>query len=111
MEAGKKKKLATLVGCNNYAGTLSELQGCINDESTTSTPCAPSSWRSAGRCRPCWRRTRRGDADEQPYREVVPRAREVLGKQVPAAPLPLYCSDANAGAPFLGQQETRAKSN
>jgi hypothetical protein len=42
---------------------------------------------------------------------MVPRAREVLGKQVPAAPLPLYCSDANAGAPFLGQQETRAKSN
>ncbi|XP_066341217.1 metacaspase-9-like [Miscanthus floridulus] len=30
MEAGKKKMLATLVGCN-YAGTPSELHGCIND--------------------------------------------------------------------------------
>ena len=30
MEAGKKKMLATLVGCN-YAGTPYELQGCIND--------------------------------------------------------------------------------
>jgi hypothetical protein len=30
METGKKKMLATLVGCN-YAGTENELRGCIND--------------------------------------------------------------------------------
>ena len=38
MEAreGKKKMLATLVGCN-YAGTEYELQGCINDVHATRT--------------------------------------------------------------------------
>ena len=36
MEAGKKKMLATLVGCN-YAGTENELQGCINDVHATRT--------------------------------------------------------------------------
>jgi len=30
LAGGKKKMLATLVGCN-YAGTENELQGCIND--------------------------------------------------------------------------------
>jgi hypothetical protein len=40
--------------------------------------------------------------------EVVCGAREVLGKQeFPQHPF-LYCSDANADAPFLGQQETKS---
>ncbi|CAD6343743.1 unnamed protein product [Miscanthus lutarioriparius] len=44
-------------------------------------------------------------------REVVRRAREVLSEQrIPQHPC-LYCSDANADAPFLGQQDSKAKSN
>ncbi|CAD6343084.1 unnamed protein product [Miscanthus lutarioriparius] len=44
-------------------------------------------------------------------REVVRRAREVLGEQGFQQHPCLYCSDANADAPFLGQRETKAKSN
>ncbi|CAD6339637.1 unnamed protein product [Miscanthus lutarioriparius] len=44
-------------------------------------------------------------------REVVRRAREVLGEQGFQQHPCLYCSDANADAPFLGQQDTKAKSN
>jgi hypothetical protein len=43
--------------------------------------------------------------------EVVRRFREVLSEQqIPPQHPCLYCSDANADAPFLGQQDT-AKSN
>jgi hypothetical protein len=44
-------------------------------------------------------------------RELVRRAREVLGKESFQQHPCLYCSDANADAPFLGQKETRAMSN
>ncbi|KAG0532249.1 hypothetical protein BDA96_04G092900 [Sorghum bicolor] len=44
-------------------------------------------------------------------REVVLRAREVLGEQGFQQHPCLYCSDANADAPFLGQHESMAKSN
>ncbi|OEL26841.1 Metacaspase-9 [Dichanthelium oligosanthes] len=40
-------------------------------------------------------------------REVVSRAREVLGEQGFEQHPCLYCSDANADAPFLGQQEEK----
>jgi hypothetical protein len=44
-------------------------------------------------------------------REVVCRARKVLDEQGFQQHPCLYCSDANADAPFLGQRETKAKSN
>ncbi|KAF8747072.1 hypothetical protein HU200_013309 [Digitaria exilis] len=83
------------------------LSGCQTDETSADVPAgrtatARRAARSAARCRPCLRRRNRGGGGaEQPG--VVRQARKVLAEKGFQQHPCLYCSDANADAPFLCQ--------
>ncbi|XP_066339193.1 metacaspase-9-like [Miscanthus floridulus] len=98
--------------CTEGAGIL--LSGCQTDETSADVAgddVAAVGGRACGAFSAALQAVLAAHLAPMSNREVVRRAREVLSKQGFQQHPCLYSSDANADAPFLGQQETKAKSN